>query len=330
VVVFHSVIFLAAADSSWRWEGIVYSFETLRMPLFFCAAGLFSIKVTRQTLPQLWRSRLALLSYLYVLWSVTRWIFFQFVPFVLPGTDAGDWRALVSILWWPTGGLWFLYALIIYAVFLWACRRLPAWLPIGISVAISILFSSGVIFVSNDAWMKVGSYIAFFVVPAYSRDLFLRTAARLTLPLCGGLIVAYGGLALAYQVLALSTFFGARLVVSVAGVAAGMALSVVLSGLSWANWLSWLGRRTLPIYLVHYFPIAGFAAALVVSGTVLPGALAAIAVPVIAAASIGLSLVFNGMFGRVPGVVSLPQRRGVPALRGGRGRSSAERGPASS
>jgi hypothetical protein len=53
-------------------------------------------------------------------------------------------------------------------------------------------------------------------------------------------------------------------------------------------------------------------------------------VPVIAAASIGLSLVFNGMFGRVPGVVSLPQRRGVPALRGGRGRSSAERGPASS
>ena len=309
VVMFHAAIFLAAADSSWQWESVMQSLETFRMPLFFFAAGLFSAKILRQTFAELWHRRIALFLYLYVLWSVIRWVFFQPVPFALTGNDPSDWRELATIFVWPSGGLWFLYALMIYSLFVWCCRRLPPWVPLGVSIAVSLLFSSRIFDIDNDAWIKVGSYGAFFVIAVYAKDRTLAAAERLSTVTAIGLVVLYGVLAAAYQVLDLREVFGARFLVSVGGVAAGVALSVLLVRLGRFQWLSWLGQHTLPIYLVHYLPIAAVAALLVATGVTLPGILGAVAVPALAAAAIAVSLLIDRLLRNVHGVFDLPRIR---------------------
>lgn len=306
VVVFHATIFLAVADSAWKWPGIIYSLETLRMPLFFFAAGLFAAKILTQTFAQLWAKRLSLFLYLYALWSVIRWAFFQFVPFVLPGSDASDWRELAGAFVWPAGGLWFIYALVIYSAFVWITRGLPAWAPIGASIAVSVVFSSGLVSIPNDAWMKVGSYAAFFVVAVHVKSWALTLASRITPAIALALLGIYAALAVAYQVLDLRDIAGLRLVVSIAGVAAGVGLATQLARVRGLSWLSWLGRNTLPIYLVHYLPIAGAAAVLVAADISVPGAVGAVAVPALAALAILLSLLVEKLLSRARGVFDLP------------------------
>lgn len=307
VVVFHSTIFLAETQSAWLWPGLIHSLETLRMPLFFFASGLFGAKILKQSFNQLWAKRLALLLYLYALWSIIRWTFFQFVPFVLHGSDASDWRELVAAFVWPAGGLWFIYALVIYSAFVWSCRKLPTWFPIATSLLVSAVFSSGLVDIPNGAWMKVGSYAAFFVVAVYAKDKALTFASKVSTTGAFGFMGVYAVLAAAYQVLDLQEVTTMRLIVSVAGVAAGIALSLQLARIPGTSWVAWLGRHTLPIYLVHYLPIAAVAAWLASTGFVPTATTGALAVPLLAAIAILLSLLVERFLRSVHGVFDLPR-----------------------
>lgn len=308
VVVYHAALFLTAVGWGGVWLDVMNVLETFRMPLFFFAAGLFSAKILRQSLGELWRKRIALFLYLYVVWSLIRVVFFQFVPFVLPSSNAADWWEFLTIFIWPNGGLWFIYALALFSLFVWVFRKAPAWVPVSISVIVSIVAGSGLVSIGNTSWTKTATYVAFFVAAVYIRDWALLAAKRLRPWMIGALLVSYPVLAIAITYVPLVRAIpGARFLVSVVGVAFGVALSVALADR--VKVLSHLGRNTLPIYLIHYLPIAGAAAAVSFLG-VDPAAIGEMAAtPILTLGAITASLWVAHLLRNVHGVFDLPQLR---------------------
>lgn len=307
VVLFHSALFLAALGSDGGWLTFMKVLETFRMPLFFFAAGIFSAKILTQSFRDLWQRRLLLFVYLYVLWSLIRFVYFLVCPWVLVNSNPGNWQEFVVFPVLPGGGLWFLYALALFSLFVWVFRKVWWWFPVGISVVVSVLVGSGVVPVDNASWLKTGTYMAFFVGSVYLRDATLRFAAWLPAWLAIILVASYAVAGPAFWVLdPLHTIPGVRFVVSVIGVAAGVAVSVVLARIRSVRLLPYLGTQTLPIYLVHYFVIATFAAGLAVTGTTFSGLTALVAVPALAAGAIAISLIIARFCRPVRGVFDLP------------------------
>ena len=108
----------------------------VRMPLFFLVAGIFGATAIRRSWGGLFASRLAVLLYLYFLWMLMRAVWFSFVPW--PLSDVHPWLALAMSPVWPTNGLWFLYALIVYLVVGKLTVRLPAWIPLMAAGALAV------------------------------------------------------------------------------------------------------------------------------------------------------------------------------------------------
>lgn len=307
VVAFHAQVFLAPIGWAAWWPRLMPMLETFRMPLFFFAAGILAAKILAQSFAQLWRVRLSLFLYLYVLWSVVRWVFFQFVPTTL-GPDVsnpGSWRELATIFIWPSSSLWFIYALAIFSTYIWVTRNLPHWVPISLSALSSLAFTSGWISTGNDSWDRMGMYVFFFVGAVFARKITMQFADRLTVWRAFGAIAVYL-VGVAAFVTVLGHTPGARLVVSTLGVIAGIALATLLVRAGrWFAWVNYLGTKTLPIYLVHYMPVAGIAALLATLTT--PPLGASVAVPILAAIAICISLLVYAALRRVPGVFDLPK-----------------------
>jgi hypothetical protein len=84
---------------------------------------------------------------------------------------------------------------------------------------------------------------------------------------------------------------------------------VVLSRHRWPAILSWLGRRTLPIYLLHFWMILRLVSVLLVAAVAVPPAIGLILPPVVTAVAIALSLGVYAVSRRVPGLWDVPWRR---------------------
>ena len=177
VVIYHTMLFLRAIDYDAPGMGRAkIILETFPMPAFFVIAGMFQLRVPQWSFADTWRRRLSSYLYLYVLWSVLRFVFYLIVPNVRAadgaGATASDPVALALILVWPSSSYWFIYALFIFTVVVWLLRRLPAWSQVAITGVISVLFSSGILDVHNVGWNRMGEYLVFFTVGVlYSRPI---------------------------------------------------------------------------------------------------------------------------------------------------------------
>lgn len=286
---------------------------TMRMPLFFAVSGLLAAGAVRSLdLASLWRRRMLLLVYLYVLWGVIRAVWFSFVPWPLEPLD--PWMQLLLSPIQPWSGLWYLYALALYLALAWAVRRLPAWAQLAGTAAVSVAFASGAVQLGTGyTWRSIGTYVFFFFLGLHGRRLILRHAERSGWALQAGVFAGYAVLALALQSIPSSWRWLGTLPVAVIGVAAGVALALLLSRLPRRGLgLSALGARTLPVYVMHVLVISVLAPLL---PQVVPTAVAAVA---LALTAILVSLAVYAVGRRVPGLFSLPpwfapQRRPVAA-----------------
>lgn len=307
VVLFHAVIFMEDIGLAGKWPRVVEQLETFRMPLFFFTAGLFAIGWQRKSYRQLFTSRVLLFLYLYVLWSVARFVYFSFVPWVLDSGDAGSLPALLGIFAWPTGGLWFIYALAIFFSLLWAVKGVRPAYVLATATVLAVLFGAGVLQTGNEGWNKMCLHLIFFLAAAYGSRKFRAMAENVGWKHLAPTGLVYLALSAGVSVLSLHRVPGVRLSLSVVAVAFGVCLAVVLSRLPMFGWLRAVGSRTLPIYLLHYF-VVGAAAALLVpltgnslvqgSTIFLPLALTVV--------SILLSLVVYSTTMKAPGLFTLP------------------------
>lgn len=228
----------------------------IRMPLFFLISGVFAAAAIRRTWAGLFASRLALLLYVYFLWMLLRAVWFSVIPW--PLSDTHPWAALLLSPVWPTNGLWFLYALVVYLVIARATARWPAWVPLTLAGVVAALAASDLIPTGgNGVWRSIALYLFFFLLGARLSDLWKGIAARANVAL---LVVAV--LAIPLGIL-LFTRIGdpfrgvSRVALSVLCVAACLVIAAMVARVRpLARPFLHVGTRTLPIYVTHAMLLA--------------------------------------------------------------------------
>jgi uncharacterized membrane protein YcfT len=311
VVAHHSVAFLQAS-------GLVPSavvaantaLASMRMPLFFLASGLFVAGPLAASWRTLLHKRVALFLYLYLLWTLLRFAFFQ-----IPAVDAIDpyhtsdpvtTLALALIL--PGSLTWFLYALALFAIVCKLIRRVPVWLQLPVAGALSALAGAEVVQFESGPWTRIARYFFFFLLGWHARGLVQRVAASSNalkvVAAAAGCVVA----AAAAVVLDLQPVPGVALALNIAAVTFGVLFAAWISRYRIGRPLVALGRQTLPVYLLHIFWLAAVMVGLqyldvpVVAAYLLPAVMAVVLT--------ALSLVTHRLLVRAhaPWLFALPAR----------------------
>lgn len=308
VVLAHTLQLMDAGGWELGWLDPLNLYLTaIRMPLFFLVAGVFGARAIQRTWGGLWASRLALLVYMYFLWMLIRAVWFSIVPW--PLGDLPPWLALAVSPVWPTNGLWFLYALVLYLVIGRLTARLPAWIPLTAAGVLSVVAASDLLPTGgNPVWRSIALYCFFFLLGARFAAVWKALAARSNVWLLLAALVAVPAGILLFGVLPDAAAGVGRVVISAVCVAASLIVAAMVArARPLAAPFIGVGRRTLPIYVTHTLLLA--AVVPLVPVAIVPPALAAV---VLTAFGIVASLLLFGLLGRVSGIYSLPapvQRR---------------------
>lgn len=305
VVLFHATIFLTDVELSGDWDRLAITLDTFRMPLFFFTAGLFAPKAIAAPFTHLFRRRVALLLWVYGIWTIAYTIIFQILP---PGAARPPtWLDLLLAPVWPNESTWFVYGLALYFMAAWLIRALPLWAQFAPAIALSVGFGTNYLDTGNTALDKIGIYFVYFLAAAHFGRFALAIAGRLAWWHSLLVVAVYATALLVVYRLRIFYAPGVRTVLGVLAIGAGVSMAVALSALPWMSWLTALGSRTLPIYLLHMYPILLIAAALrPFAGTIerydnaLPPLLTLIAVII--------ALGVHRLTRRVPGMYALPRR----------------------
>lgn len=308
VVLFHSVMYLDGAGSTGPLAALNPLLDTFRMPLFFFMSGILAARALTLPFPALFRKRMLLLLYLYVVWVTLQTSVLLLAPPIGPDPVNAEPLDLVTLFLRPNSNLWFIYALPLFFALAWLIRHWPPALQVALTALVAAGFGSTLLH-TGTPWDKMGRYLVFFIAA-----IWLGPRVRRLVPIvrwwhAGAAVVLYAAataLAVGFDLLRLPFVL---LATSVLAVAVGILLSVLLSRHRAFDWLSALGTRTLPIYLVHTFPMIAVAGVIVAGapggaldgigfGTVLPVLLCAVAILV--------SLAAHRAFGRVPGLFTVP------------------------
>lgn len=226
--------------------------RSLRMPLFFAVSGMFAAKWVAAPWARLARGKLLFFAWVFVLWEPV-----SLVVRLLTGyyqvADA-DWGTVGHDLAWsllvPRSELWFIWTLAAFFVLARALRRLPAPVQLALAAAVGAWALAGWE-PESLAWRGTAQFALFFLGGLHLRGLLERFAARTTWLWALLAVAVWLGLQVAVRESGLSDVYGCYLLANVAGVPAGVAVSVLLSRVPGALGLRWLGARTLPVFVVH-------------------------------------------------------------------------------
>ncbi len=239
----------AVADG---WLTLTHALKPVRMPLFFLISGFFAASAVHRPWPDLTR-RIASSAYLYVVWLLLLAAFTTWER-ELPMNRVQDLDELALDLVFASTGLWFLYALAVYFVLVRVTVRLPAGAVLAGATALAAMAS--LLPIDEVNRVSVLLHLVYFVLGARFPHL-VRRAATWTRPgvlpalvlafVLASALRAYAGLPTSLDVLLLS----------VVGLPAGLLLAVRSARTPrTADALAWIGRRTLPVYVLH-IPVLG-------------------------------------------------------------------------
>jgi uncharacterized membrane protein YcfT len=260
VAIAHSVQWttLTGLAPDW-WNTLNLLLVPFRMPLFFLAAGLFAGQIIKRSWPELWRTRLSLLVWCLLLWTVIRFVYFTLIPNPT-GMDETNLVELALSPVRPSNGLWFLYALALFFVILKLLRnRVDYRIQLVGAAVISVLFFAR-FDTGNIAWNGMGRYFLFFVFGCYCRELVMRFVERRHLPT--GIVLGVAFVALCYLAFTaesdLPGITGTLVIGSFFALGSGIIIARFLTRFRWMAWLSYVGRNTLPVYVAHVLLVSTF------------------------------------------------------------------------
>lgn len=310
VVQFHSVLFLSLVGGTAPfWETLNAPLETFRMPLFFFTAGLFAAATLGLPFRRLMNGRVNRLLWLYALWTFLLTLLFR----VFPVDPRAYLESSNPLTWWvfsfvrPNDCTWFVYALAIYFLLGWLIRTIPPVVQLGLAGVLSL--AAGLLAPWGATTQKTATYFVFFLLAVHLGPAVRRAAPAVRWPATLALLGGYAAAAVVATGLHVVDLPGVRLALGLVAAPAGCALAVVLSRHRWPAILSWLGRRTLPIYLLHFSIILRLVSVLLVAAVAVPPAIGLILPPVVTAVAIALSLGVYAVSRRVPGLWDVPWRR---------------------
>lgn len=255
VVLFHAIIFPIEVGLGRLWGTFAALLDTFRMPLFFFTAGLFAAKAISLPFGQLFRTRVARLLWLFVLWSTIWFVVFLFAPPLGDGGIGSTPLEFALLLIWPNVSTWFVYGLALFFMASWLMRGLPVWLQLAIGVVIAQLFDTDLIDSPNGAHDKMGMYFVYFLLATHVGPRVRGLAPRVRWWHALIATAVYGvAIVITARAELLQVPF-VRMAVALLAIVAGCSVAIALSRWRAFGWLRELGSRTLQVYLVHFYPI---------------------------------------------------------------------------
>ncbi|MBD7917231.1 acyltransferase family protein [Cellulomonas sp. Sa3CUA2] len=260
VVAYHALLFLETADVGVAPLGRArLALELYPMPAFFLLAGVMQRRLVTTRWAQVWQRRVLPLLYLLVVWSLVRFAFFTALPMVRsdgPPWSGRDASRLLLVLVAPDSIYWFLWALAAVTVLTWLLRRHPVPSVVG-AVLVSGAVTSGLVVTGVFAWDRALAFLAPYVVGVHAGPWVVRAVAAMTwrrVALAVGVVLLV--LAALVAVPLTRRVPGAALLGQAAVLAAALGAAHLVGERPWTRPLRDLGRRSLPLYLVHLYPVA--------------------------------------------------------------------------
>jgi uncharacterized membrane protein YcfT len=272
------------------WVTLNAQLLPLRIPLFFLVSGVFAARAVLDPERASWRRRASRLALLYLVWVLIQTFVLALTPDFDTARATSGWELLAQLTISPTN-LWYLLALAVYLVVGRLTRGVPTAVVLSVAFAIAAVAGAGLLPDLGNLWQLVQN-LFFFLAGLRLRAAVERFAGRPRLRatlLLGGVYVG---------ALALVSMLGIRLVpgvwpaLALVAVAFGVAASALVDRKAEvvARPLRWIGRRTLPIYVLHMMPLALIEAGLRAAGWRTTPVLEAIAPVVLTAIVIGVCL----------------------------------------
>ncbi|MGQ7312907.1 acyltransferase family protein [Microbacterium arabinogalactanolyticum] len=264
VVMWHVVV-KHSSDLPWEdaggvpemWTVVSAQLLPLRMPLFFVVSGMFAASAVLAPTRARVSIRALRLALLYLLWVVI-----QTFALAAAGPDfdtarATDaWSLLLQLTISPTN-LWYLLALALYLIVGRVTRGIPTAVLLPLGFLVSAVAAAGMLPDSGNLWQVVQN-VVFFLAGLRLPELVRRFAARASWAIAAGLGALYvASLVVVVSLLGARQWFGVWTLLSALAVVAGISACALID--RWeplAAPLRWIGRRTLPIYVIHMIPLA--------------------------------------------------------------------------
>ncbi|MFC5678524.1 acyltransferase family protein [Aeromicrobium endophyticum] len=233
------------------WGTLGEQLLPLRMPLFFTISGLFAVGVVARPWPVLTRTRVAGFFYLYAVWLLIHTAVMWWTPTfdTARARSAGDLLEQLTIS--PTN-LWYLFALAAYFAIARATRRVPtAWLLTAAMVLSAVAAADLLPVVSNRG--QVYQNLVFFLAGLRLRPAIESFASASSVRRLVATCTAYVAALAAMAALGAQRWPGVWPAVSVLAIAVGVVAAVMVARhlTRTTRALSGLGRRTLPVYVMH-------------------------------------------------------------------------------
>ncbi|MFI6762198.1 acyltransferase family protein [Micromonospora sp. NPDC050417] len=232
------------------WGKLGEQLLPLRMPLFFTISGVFAANAVTRPWRATARSRIAQFLYLYAIWLLIHTAILALAP-QLPTDRANSVSGLLEQLTITPSNLWYLYALALYFTFAKVAYRLPPAVLLTAAAALSVITAAGLLATPGN---RGGVYqnLVFFLAGLHLRPYVERWAATATRRRLGLTFAVYAVALVAMAVAGAETWPGVWLLVSVTAVLFGITAAVRVG--QWrvvGGALASLGRRTLPVYVIH-------------------------------------------------------------------------------
>jgi len=266
IVMMHSTLGVEAAVGQEGWLHSVVTFAApFRVPDFFLLSGLF----VARTIDRNWRHYLdrkfVHYAYFYVLWLVLNFAFKAPSMAADIGWGAVGENFLLSFIE-PFGTLWFIYMLPLFLVATKLTRSLPGWSIWLVAALLQVLpIHTGWMVIDEFASRFVYFYTGYLLAPIIFRlaDMALRRS--------GAAMVAVGGWAIgnwALVSLDWATLPFVSLGLGLAGCAAIVTLSAVMSKSDLMAPIRYCGTNSIVIYLAFFIPMASTREALISLGVI--------------------------------------------------------------
>jgi uncharacterized membrane protein YcfT len=228
----------------------------IRMPSLLVISGWLASSAIASGLraPKV-RKRLAANAWLYLLWIIL-YAGEAFALHAEKSTAAVAPGEILEQLLAPDNTLWFLAALVWYVAILAAFRRVPKGVVLGVLLLLG--FASSTVFATTTGlWVKIPQFFVFFALGAYGRRPWEWLARRPLPAMVGGGLLAWASIRLMDlgPEVGIGTYPG-QFLLSVASVSVlfGTACLATRHAAHWTRPLVYIGRHTVPVYVLH-FPI---------------------------------------------------------------------------
>lgn len=264
VVLMHATLSLgfgvidSAAGVFWRW--LIDVMGPFRMPGLSMLSGLLLARRIRHG----WADRSVRVSIATSYWLYAVWLLL-FVLFAVVvgsaiwtgpiggGTDAQAWQALLNQLVLPRTLLWYVLALAVWTALLTTLRRVdPALVLVGLTI-LSIAAAYLPVVDNNDQYRNIARYALFFAIGVYG-SAWIR--GRVAQRPGATAAQAAGVAAVCAIIMVLGDNPDVAAVLSAPRDAAAALLLLTAVAIACrvgpvGRALAWIGRRTLPVYVMH-------------------------------------------------------------------------------